>query len=69
MAPNGFSSTRPWTEVTRQGGHPGISPSEQWATRRWTAPSDKTGDLVIEYELANAEQGAAPLCLLSTTAR
>ena len=49
----------PWTEITRNGGHPACPtcPTEQWATRRWTVPATESGDLVIEYNLSKPNNG------------
>jgi hypothetical protein len=47
-----FPSNPPWTEITSVGGHPASSPTEQWATRRWTVPEAEDGDLLVEFDLA-----------------
>lgn len=56
------AAAQPWTFVGADNGHPngtnqGDGSLEQWATRRWTVPAGESGDLLVEFDLAKANNG------------
>lgn len=52
-----FVANPPWTTISNVGGHPASSPTEQWATRQWTAAAADTGDILVSYNLSKPNNG------------